>query len=662
MIRELVLSGIKAFKLETPVRLGQCTVIVGRNSSGKSTIFQALLLLKQAFERPPRSFSGMALNGDYVSVGTYEDWSADRLSAPSTIRVSIGALKVGTELQTLWWRNGRNRAEATASASFTFAPSEDEPTAAQLTSLRYSSETNEKTRSRKWSLTAAPRPRPPSGLWVFVEDDPDIGYSLAATFEHTTDRGPDRISASGVAAIDGLGFSSILQELEYEAARRTLARAIRISIEAILAYLAGGATTPTSQRDPNPTDAIEDLANADLTTLASYWDSVPDLRSAVARGAVTEDWGPASIAFLSSIERVLNERELFATSERGVAEVLKPLAIAYPELKRALRLVEINAGLATARPEPTEAVDARELLNRAAREYREQRHTYRTVRRSQDILEVSRPQRASFVEVRDLRELFVPSEVDFQGFFEKSVFHLGPLRDEPRSLYSSNLPNDAADVGRNGQRAVECLRRFGREKVVVVLPNRANPTMTTLMEATQAWCKHIGITESLTVSQESKYGTICRVTTPGGNRSVADMTNVGVGVSQLLPVVVLCMAAPAGATILVEQPELHLHPSAQVALASLFNACIVGGRQVVIETHSEHLINGLRLAIANKKMSHDDLSILFLSRDEFGSEVSKVEVGADGSIARWPRGFFDEAEQLLLKILDTRMGTHGNPD
>src|SRR5580698_5246676 len=91
-----------------------------------------------------------------------------------------------------------------------------------------------------------------------------------------------------------------------------------------------------------------------------------------------------------------------------------------------------------------------------------------------------------------------------------------------------------------------------------------------------------------------KLGHELKVTTHGVERP-HDLTNVGVGVSQVLPIVVMCLLAPVDSTMILEQPELHLHPAVQARLADFFLSIAKAGKQCIVETHSEYLINRLRL-------------------------------------------------------------------
>jgi predicted ATPase len=140
-----------------------------------------------------------------------------------------------------------------------------------------------------------------------------------------------------------------------------------------------------------------------------------------------------------------------------------------------------------------------------------------------------------------------------------------------------------------------------------------------------------------------------------------DLPDLGFGVSQILPILVECLRTAERETIILEQPEIHLHPSLQSKLADFFICMAKAGKNLVIETHSEHLINRLCLRIAQEE-SNDTrnlINILFISFDEQNkTSISRlVEINKYGEIENWPVGFFDDndSRDLLAATLKKRM-------
>ena len=127
----------------------------------------------------------------------------------------------------------------------------------------------------------------------------------------------------------------------------------------------------------------------------------------------------------------------------------------------------------------------------------------------------------------------------------------------------------------------------------------------------------------------------------------------GFGYSQLLPILVKGLLLRREGTLIVEQPELHLHPALQIRLADFFAALIISGRRVLLETHSEHMINALRVRGVEAESSalSDGMKILFLDWKGRRPEVSDLMVAPDGAIPNLPPSFFGEAMSLAGRLL-----------
>jgi len=172
-----------------------------------------------------------------------------------------------------------------------------------------------------------------------------------------------------------------------------------------------------------------------------------------------------------------------------------------------------------------------------------------------------------------------------------------------------------------------------------------------------SWLRYLGVAESLEVIDRGPLGHEVKVNIPGEPEALY-LTQVGSGVAQALPVVVMCLAAQPGAMLLIELPELHLHPAVQTRLGDLFLAMALSGRQVIVETHSEYLINRLRRRIA--AATGDSLvplvQIYFAEKKDGASTFRPLVVDRYGAIESWPDGFFDESqieiEQILLAGAD----------
>jgi predicted ATPase len=120
------------------------------------------------------------------------------------------------------------------------------------------------------------------------------------------------------------------------------------------------------------------------------------------------------------------------------------------------------------------------------------------------------------------------------------------------------------------------------------------------------------------------------------------ITDVGFGASQILPVLVLCYYVAEGSTILLEQPEIHLHPSVQMGLADVF-VDVMKNRdiQIILESHSEHLLTRLQRRLAGA-LGRDQVALYFCTAGSSGSELQPLDLDMFGNITHWPKDFFGD--------------------
>ncbi len=129
-------------------------------------------------------------------------------------------------------------------------------------------------------------------------------------------------------------------------------------------------------------------------------------------------------------------------------------------------------------------------------------------------------------------------------------------------------------------------------------------------------------------------------------------TNVGFGLTHALPVVTACLSATPGSLLIIENPEAQLHPKGQAALGRLLALTAAAGAQVIVETHSDHVLNGIRLAAKEGRVNPADAELHFFSRQPgAGSSFETPKLGDNGKLTFWPTDFFDQWEQSLDKLL-----------
>ena len=244
-------------------------------------------------------------------------------------------------------------------------------------------------------------------------------------------------------------------------------------------------------------------------------------------------------------------------------------------------------------------------------------------------------------------------------FFTEHVKYVGPLREQPRAVYPlSGSMVSHREVGFRGENAAAVLYNFGQEKVANIRPDTlleslADPKLVSepLLDAVRSWLDYLGVAHDLHTDDKGTEGYKLSAAPPGSTEQ-HDLSHVGVGVSQVLPIVVEALLSSRDSLLLFEQPELHLHPRVQSRLADFFFAMTALGKQCVVETHSEYLVERLRYlhAAAPGTSMTDRVSIFFVELGQDGSNFRKMSVDQYGSIAEWPDGFFDESLQLESDI------------
>lgn len=255
-------------------------------------------------------------------------------------------------------------------------------------------------------------------------------------------------------------------------------------------------------------------------------------------------------------------------------------------------------------------------------------------------------------------------------FLANRVQHLGPLRMDPQVVYRSSPASQPGFIGAKGEYSASVLQTSGRQLTAAPMPSSSKlmtPVSggTTLLEAVDAWAAYLGIGDAFATTDQGRLGLQLFVRQPDVDLDL-DLTSVGTGVSQLLPVLVMCLHAPPGSLLLIEQPELHLNPAVQQRLADFLLAIAASGRQLIVETHSDYLVSRLRRRAAEDKSeaTKDLIRIVFAEREAGVTTYHAVAPSSDGSMAEWPAGFFEEAatdSYALLSAMLDRQGAVGQP-
>lgn len=247
----------------------------------------------------------------------------------------------------------------------------------------------------------------------------------------------------------------------------------------------------------------------------------------------------------------------------------------------------------------------------------------------------------------------------------KKVKYIGPLRQlnikEERNY--SFLPN--APLGVNGEQFFNFYEKSKKRTIEVPIPIlkvRTNKPefkvqSTTIEEAMNLWLKYFEIADSFDTEADIELDILKGYVVPKNLNKRIRLDNLGVGFSQLAPIILLCISCKKGDTVLLEQPELHLHPAVQQKFANFALAFAENDIQIILETHSDHLVNRLRRELVESPKNLNNLiSIYFVERKKGLSNFNLANVDKFGQyeFKKYPEGFFDQTAEDSLAILKAR--------
>ena len=280
--------------------------------------------------------------------------------------------------------------------------------------------------------------------------------------------------------------------------------------------------------------------------------------------------------------------------------------------------------------------------------------------------------------------------VGFDGFYKQGMFSninssmnkslenlfstifIGPLRersDFADDVFSYEYP---LTLGMKGEKSLSFLTTFKNNKILFPAPkliediSNLKPEkidgylkLATYEDHLSTWLEYLQLAEKIIISNDGKI----EIFQNSDNDNKTSLDNLGVGVSQVLPVLLACMITQKNEEeeiLLLEQPELHLHPSAQAKLADFFIAVSITKRKTLfVETHSEHILNRLRLRKIQLKDQKEFIKIFFTTRDgNVETDIEEFTINKDGSydFESYPEGFFDqtqiESREIAKALLD----------
>jgi len=636
MITKWKVSNFKSIREETELDIAPLTIFAGANSSGKSTFLQPILLVAQTLAHRVSSRS-VVLNGSLTRLGQFDDLQSlnsdiDRISIGWTVKPHQHAqnrrMVSGRRLPRYYPLSRSVLSSVSCDIAFDAEVSDGQMEIAQI------------------------QPRLLSSKLSVIARDDDKGDQV-----FFIDVGLANVSDSAVKQkwIDASDSEESLASLKYDVEVDHISLA-DIREEYVTGELAGCHLSHfLPERVSFGVDRVIEDAKTVLDILGGDRLPSPIMRRyyrprnfTVPKIVMDYILGPAG--GLDKKTRKTFAEEVVRTQIRQSSEPSPfestPLDVfieAYRSLPPSVRR-EIRDGLA-------DDQDFESLVSRAIKEERDE---------DLGIESLSPP-----LAVRDgIRYL--------ERFFAASVRYLGPLRDEPKLLYPLSPTADPTDVGLKGENTAAVLELHKNQEIEYIPASAFSeaeidpqPLVCSLESAVVDWLQYLGVAEGVDSTDQGKLGHKLTVQISGANRS-HDLTHVGVGVSQVLPILVTSLLADPDTTLVFEQPELHLHPKVQTLLGDFLLSLTQLGKQCILETHSEYLINRIRFRIAaatDTTLWKEAVKVYFVERPSANSKFREVEINKYGAILDWPEGFFDqsqhEAEAILLASANKRRQRQG---
>lgn len=249
------------------------------------------------------------------------------------------------------------------------------------------------------------------------------------------------------------------------------------------------------------------------------------------------------------------------------------------------------------------------------------------------------------------------------SFFRKNTKRFQYIRAErigPRDIYeaSSVVVADKKQLGLLGEHAAYYINVFGQEHDVIEMLRHPKASSYNLLSQINAWMKEI----SPGVSLNTKY-------VPEVNKVILDYQfdllndktnsfrpkNVGFGISYVLPIVLALLTAEEGKIIVIENPESHIHPRGQAELGKLISLAASIGAQLFVETHSDHILNGIRVAVKDNLVDKSKVNLMYFEKTttekEQFTKITQIKVDTKGELSDYPKNMIDEWGNQLFKLM-----------
>ena len=229
----------------------------------------------------------------------------------------------------------------------------------------------------------------------------------------------------------------------------------------------------------------------------------------------------------------------------------------------------------------------------------------------------------------------------------RNLTYLTAERIGPRQLYilADRYNNDYCGVGPSGEYAASVLYELGDREVLPELFLQ-NSTGRTLTKQVRAWMEVFFPHSEFEIISIPEANSIRLAIRNAQDTGFHRPINVGFGMTQVFPIIVAILSAQKNDIVIIENPEVHLHPAGQAQMGLFLAQAANAGVQVIVESHSDHILNGIRKSVKQKNILPADVAIhFFKSRVEDGAQVTSLSIDSSGILDCWPKDFFDQYDK-----------------
>lgn len=260
-------------------------------------------------------------------------------------------------------------------------------------------------------------------------------------------------------------------------------------------------------------------------------------------------------------------------------------------------------------------------------------------------------------------------KVEKESLFNNNFQYLYAERISPQKIYSTNqhVIDNFRSLGKRGEYSFHFIAKYGSEEVLLPSLIDKNGITKKLSAQVDAWLSKITKGARFVANLYEDIG-VSRGLFQFGEDELTpefDPENVGFGFTYVLPVITALLSAKPGDLIIIENPESHLHPSGQAQIGIMLALAAQDGVQIILETHSDHVLNGIRVATKRyhqepegdrlgKGIDRNKVKIFFFERQtsQHTTQIVPIKVDTIGRLSAWPKSFFDEWSNMLDELLD----------